>query len=181
MYNQFKAQTTAIIIAIIALIIVAVSGYLILQKRIIKNNNSIPLTTSKTTVIPTSDTIIPSYNFSLKEETSDYISGDIEFKKLLVVNKTSNVTNKDSDVFTVVTPDLSVIDIQTNKNTKYSCAVEAEPGYGCGKVNRYCYIEVQATIKQFKKLREDIPIFGIIEAKEIKLLDCNPFKKTISN
>jgi len=180
MHNQFKAQATAIIIAIIALIIVAGSGYLILQKRIIKNNNSIPLTTSKTTVIPTSDTISFLY-FSLKEETSDYISGDIEFKKLLVVNKTSNVTNKDSDVFTVVTPDLSVIDIQTNKNTKYSCAVEAEPGYGCGKVNRYCYIEVQATIKQFKKLREDIPIFGIIEAKEIKLLDCNPFKKTISN
>jgi len=48
MHNQFKAQTTAIIIAIIALIIAAGSSYLILQNR---SQKVLPETT--TTLLPT--------------------------------------------------------------------------------------------------------------------------------
>jgi len=52
MHNQFKAQTTAIIIAIIALIIAAGSGYLLLQSRsqkIAVETTTIPITTQEPT------------------------------------------------------------------------------------------------------------------------------------
>jgi len=51
MYNQFKAQTTAIIITIVALIIAAGSGYLVLHNR----SQKVVLETTTTTLTTTTE------------------------------------------------------------------------------------------------------------------------------
>ncbi len=106
----------------------------------------------------------------VQEETSKYISGSVEFNKALVVDITGQEGNQ---TLTVVLPDLFIIEVQTNENTQYPCA---NPN-SCGKINRYCTVAIKATVKKYKQPSEDIPIYGIIQAQEIELLNCDPFLK----
>jgi len=134
MHNQFKAQATAIIIAIVALIIVAGSGYLLLQNRSQKvapetTTTLSPTTTELTTITTTNTTLVINQTCDSICKSKGYERGDCNCS--LGDNQTVPSINIG------VNPDCACTEYENNlkksgKSVKCgSCCCRGEGRYSC--------------------------------------------------